>query len=225
MIRLFGNPQTLCDGVIRRDLLHLGGLSLFGLNLASFSRLQAAQTGASHAGSFGRAKSCILVYLVGAPPQHETFDPKPDAPAAIQGELKAIPSAVSGVPIGELLPRFAQITDRLTIVRSMTHAWPHAPVEQSPRRRPRALVAGLFGVPGGGGSGSRSGGRRERQDWRRRQVESPPSERHPRVGVSLVGDRSAYNGPRSVGPAGGCCRKRRGASRALRLSSGFKTGS
>ena len=122
-IRLFGNPKTLCDGVTRRDLLHLGGLSLFGLNLADYSRLQAAQTTGSQAGSFGRAKKCILVYLVGAPPQHETFDPKPDAPA-VQGELKAIPSAVSGVPVGELLPRFAEITDRLTIVRSMTHQWP-----------------------------------------------------------------------------------------------------
>lgn len=124
MIRLFGNPKTLCDGVTRRDLLHLGGLSLFGLNLADFSSLQAAQTSRPASGSFGRAKSCILVYLVGAPPQHETFDPKPEAPAAIQGELKAISSAIPGVPVGELLPRFAEIADRLTIVRSMTHAWP-----------------------------------------------------------------------------------------------------
>ena len=122
-IRLFGNPKTLCDGVTRRDLLHLGGLNLFGLNLSDFSRLQAAQTSGAHAASFGRAKSCILVYLVGAPPQHETFDPKPEAPA-VQGELKAIPSAVSGVPICELLPRFAELTDRMTIVRSMTHQWP-----------------------------------------------------------------------------------------------------
>lgn len=124
MIRLFGNPKTLCDGVKRRDLLHLGGLSLFGLNLADFSQLQAAQPARHSDATFGRAKSCILVYLVGAPPQHETFDPKPDAPANIQGELKAMPSAIPGVPVCELLPRFANIAGRLTIVRSMTHAWP-----------------------------------------------------------------------------------------------------
>ena len=192
MIRLLGNPKTLCDGLTRRDLLHLGGLSLFGLNLADFSRLQAAQTRQTPgfpAGSFGRAKSCILVYLVGAPPQHETFDPKPDAPTAIQGELKAIPSAVPGVPICELLPRFAELTDRLTIVRSMTHEWPfhavnyalagipqvnpkkesdpnarsHATIEQSPRRRrPRTLVASLFGVPGGRRNRPRPSGWRKR---------------------------------------------------------------
>jgi hypothetical protein len=124
MIRLFGNPKTLCDGIPRRDLLHLGGLSLLGLNLAGYSRLASAQEAGGRGTSFGRAKSCILVYLVGAPPQHETFDPKPEAPAEIQGELGAISSAVPGVPVCELLPRTAAIADRLTIVRSMTHAWP-----------------------------------------------------------------------------------------------------
>src|SRR5262249_20625381 len=104
MIRLFGQPKTLCDGITRRDLLHLGGLSLLGLNLADYSRLHAAQTTSASAGSFGRAKSCILVYLVGAPPQHETFDPKPDAPVEIQGEMRAISSTVPGVRICERLP-------------------------------------------------------------------------------------------------------------------------
>ena len=75
MIRLCGTSQTLCDGVTRRDLLHLGGLSLFGLDLANHSALQAATVDRQSDANFGRAKSCILVYLVGAPPQHETFDP------------------------------------------------------------------------------------------------------------------------------------------------------
>ena len=37
MIPLNGTSRTLCDGVTRRDLLHLGGLSLFGLNVANHS--------------------------------------------------------------------------------------------------------------------------------------------------------------------------------------------
>lgn len=125
MIRLLGRPKTLCDGVTRRDLLHVGGLSLLGLNLGAFRSLQAA-TGVSHGDSphFGRAKSCILVYLFGAPPQHETFDPKLEAPAEIQGELKAIPTSIPGYAIGEGFPRTAAIADRLTIVRSMTHDLP-----------------------------------------------------------------------------------------------------
>lgn len=124
MIRLLGSSKTLCDGVTRRDLLHLGGLSLFGLNVGTHAALQAAPASRNSDTHFGRAKSCILVYLIGAPPQHETFDPKPAAPAAIQGELKAIPTSVPGTSIGELLPRTADLIDRVTLVRSMTHAWP-----------------------------------------------------------------------------------------------------
>lgn len=73
---------------------------------------------------FGQAKSCILIYKYGSPPQHETFDPKPDAPAEIQGEMRAIPTSVSGIHIGDHLPKTAQIMDRLTVVRSLTHPYP-----------------------------------------------------------------------------------------------------
>src|SRR5262249_32652944 len=76
---------------------------------------------------FGKARACILVYLFGAPPAHETFDPKPDAPAEIQGEMKDIPTSVPGVRIGEGLPRLARLMDRLTVVRSLTDPRPLHP--------------------------------------------------------------------------------------------------
>src|SRR5262245_12096982 len=98
MLRLFGNPKVLCDGVTRRDLLHIGGLGAFGVGLHHI--LGGAQTQAArvrHDPKFGQAKSCILIYKYGSPPQHETFDPKPDAPVEIQGEMKAIPSNVPGI--------------------------------------------------------------------------------------------------------------------------------
>ncbi|MCH7493945.1 DUF1501 domain-containing protein, partial [bacterium] len=53
-----------------------------------------------------------------------TFDPKPDAPREVRGELGAISTSVPGVQIGELLPQTARIIDRVTIVRSMTHPYP-----------------------------------------------------------------------------------------------------
>lgn len=126
MLRLLGSPTTLCDGLTRRDLLHVGGLGAFGLTLSGFLRVQANSGGVSPplASSFGRAKSCILLFPYGSPPQHETFDPKPDAPAEIQGELKSIPTTVAGVRICEPLPRVARVVDRITIVRSMTHPYP-----------------------------------------------------------------------------------------------------
>jgi len=125
MLRLFGNPKTLCHGVTRRDLLHLGGLGAFGVTLSDALGLQAARANESAAAPrFGQARSCILIYKYGSPPQHETFDPKPDAPAEVQGEMRAIPTNLPGVQICEGLPQIARIMDRLTVVRSLTHPFP-----------------------------------------------------------------------------------------------------
>jgi hypothetical protein len=125
MLRILGNPKTLCDGVSRRDFLHIGGLGVLGLGLSDFLRLQDAQAAMARLGrSFGKAKACILLFPYGSPPQHETFDPKPDAPVEIQGEMKAISTSVTGLKICEGLPRIARIMDRVTVVRSMTHPYP-----------------------------------------------------------------------------------------------------
>jgi hypothetical protein len=125
MLRLLGSPHRLCDGITRRDFLHVGGLGLAGLTLGDFLRIQAgAAPLASHPAPFGKAKACILLFPYGSPPQHETFDPKPQAPAEIQGELGAIATNVPGTHIGQLLPNVAQIMDRVSIVRSMSHPYP-----------------------------------------------------------------------------------------------------
>lgn len=124
MLRILGSPKTLCDGLTRRDLLQVGGLGMLGLSLADALRLQAAQQPPLRSAYFGRAKRCILLFLFGSPPQHETFDPKPGAPREIQGEMGAIATNVPGIDICERLPQIAQVIDRLTIVRSMTHPYP-----------------------------------------------------------------------------------------------------
>jgi hypothetical protein len=95
---------------------------MLGLTIADFFKTQAA--GGSNPRHFGKAKACILLFPYGSPPQHETFDPKPEAPAEIQGELRSIPTSVPGLHVGQLLPNIAQVMDRLTVVRSMTHAYP-----------------------------------------------------------------------------------------------------
>src|SRR5438874_8064439 len=128
MLRILGSPKRLCDGLTRRDMLWAGGLGLFGLGLSDYLHLidlQAAD--AAHrpaARGFGKAKSCILLFLYGSPSQLETFDPKPDAPVGIRGDLGTIPSSIPGVRVGELLPNAARIMDRVTVVRSMTHPYP-----------------------------------------------------------------------------------------------------
>src|SRR6478736_800067 len=112
MIRVLGGRKRLCDGLTRRDLLHVGSLGSLGLGLggAGHAGLFQPAARASTAGlsGFGQAKSCILLFMYGSPSQIETFDPKPDAPVEIRGELGCIASSVPGLNICERLPEMAR---------------------------------------------------------------------------------------------------------------------
>ncbi len=116
MITLTGTTRRLCDGLSRRDFLHIGGLGAFGATVSDLF--------ASSDSQIPKAKACILLFLYGSPPQHETFDPKPDAPREIQGEMTSIPTSLTGVRFCEGLPRVAKIAHELTVVRSMKHPYP-----------------------------------------------------------------------------------------------------
>lgn len=104
-----------CDGVTRRDIIRIGGISALGIGLGDFFRIQQAI-----AAETTKAKSCILVWLDGGPSHLETFDPKPNSPAEVRGPLETISTKVPGVHIGECFERTANIMDKLAIVRSMT---------------------------------------------------------------------------------------------------------
>lgn len=120
MLRIPGTQKSLCDGASRREFLNVGAISTFGLSLSH--ALQASAKSEAGAG-FGVAKSCILIFPYGSPSSHETFDPKPELPD-VQGELKQINSCVPGLDICEGLPRVANVMDKVTVVRSMTHPYP-----------------------------------------------------------------------------------------------------
>ena len=47
--------------------------------------------------SFGRATNIIFLFLAGGPPQHETFDLKPDAPVEMRGPFHPISTNVPGI--------------------------------------------------------------------------------------------------------------------------------
>src|SRR5262245_55573865 len=102
-----------CPGPTRRDFLRFGPLALLGG--------PALTAGRAPAPGFGRAKKCVLLFLTGGPPQHDTFDPKPDAPAEVRGELRPIATSVTGLRFSELCPRLAKQAHRLCVVRSVTH--------------------------------------------------------------------------------------------------------
>jgi hypothetical protein len=115
----------------RREALRIGGLVGFGLSLPELLAQRAAcgvdedrgllRKLQSPNSTFGQAKSIIALFLHGGHPQQETFDPKPDGPSAVRGELGAIGTSLPGVQFCEVLPKTAMIAHRLAIVRSMSH--------------------------------------------------------------------------------------------------------
>jgi hypothetical protein len=66
-------------------------------------------------------KSIIYLFMRGGMSHLDTFDPKPQAGADIQGPVKSIASKVPGTQLTEYLPKTAMITDRIALIRSMCH--------------------------------------------------------------------------------------------------------
>src|SRR6202011_1216054 len=110
-------PVEFCDGLRRRDFLHAGALSMFGLGLPQFLGLKAQGAVAKDKGG----KISIFLMRVGGPSQLDTWDPKPNAPIEIRGPYKAIKTNVAGIEISENFPRMAKHADKYALIRSVYH--------------------------------------------------------------------------------------------------------
>lgn len=103
-----------CEGIRRRDFLQIGSLAGLGLSLP---HLLAGRSATAATGAVPRDVSCILIWTRGGTSHHDTFDPKPDAPADVRGDFKAIDSAVPGVRFAETVPRMAKELKRFAVLR------------------------------------------------------------------------------------------------------------
>jgi hypothetical protein len=117
---LMRRPTREPANLHRRQLLTLGGLAGTRLLLPDLFRARAAAAPAAR-GTFGRARSVIMLYLHGGHGQHETWDPKPDGPSPERGEYGAIATSVPGIHVSELLPRCARVMHHLAVIRSVSH--------------------------------------------------------------------------------------------------------
>jgi uncharacterized protein (DUF1501 family) len=117
MLDLFTRRTSDCTGVSRRDFLRVGGLTALGLTLPGFLRLQRLAAAYDKADPKKKAVNCILLWMQGGPSHHDTFDPKPDAPAEVRGEFGTVPTTLPGVRIAEHLPLLARQTDKFSIIR------------------------------------------------------------------------------------------------------------
>src|SRR5262245_50847966 len=109
-----GSPE---HPVSRRGFL--GGLAAAGAAAfaADMTGLQVLAAPALAAELKKNQKRCILLWLAGGASQLETWDPKPGAVTG--GPFRAIPTAVPGVHISELMPQMAKRMKHTCIVRSL----------------------------------------------------------------------------------------------------------
>jgi len=111
----------------RRDALLAGSLGALGLSLADLFRLQAAADDGQNAAYSAQApqgklperiKSIIQLNLGGGFPQHESFDPKPEAPLEYRGPFGVV-KTTNGDIFSENFSKTAQIAKKLTVVRTV----------------------------------------------------------------------------------------------------------
>jgi uncharacterized protein (DUF1501 family) len=113
------SPTSLfCDGLTRRDCLRVGASGLFGVTLPGLLEWQAR---AAEQGKPTKDVSLIFVFLHGGLSTIDTWDLKPDAPAEFRGDFKPIDTNVSGIRVGELVPRVARQMDKFALIRSFRH--------------------------------------------------------------------------------------------------------
>ena len=102
-----GKTPSYCDGFSRRSFLQVGMAGLGSLGASDLLRAKEATGSADR-----RDTSVILIWLDGGPSQHDTYDPKPEAPAEYAGIWQPIRTNVPGMDITELFPRQALLADR-----------------------------------------------------------------------------------------------------------------
>ena len=109
----------------RRDaMLGLGQIGLGALTLPTLLRSDQAVAANIKRGlvpSNGQAKSCILIYLWGGPPQMDMWDPNPEAPQGIRSLFDPVSTTLPGVHVSDRMPRFAKLADKAAIIRSVSH--------------------------------------------------------------------------------------------------------
>ena len=106
----------------RREFLYTGLIGGLGLSLGSFFKMKDAQAQQKHYDTKeGPAKSVIHIFMPGGMAHQETFDPHPNAPIEYRGPLGTVPTKITGEVFSANLPKVAQIADKITVIRSMTH--------------------------------------------------------------------------------------------------------
>jgi hypothetical protein len=126
MIKMHQTPRPAPDTLrhpacTRRFALQAGAIGLLGLGVDHLAALRSASASDRPSLKTSPARSVIFIFLSGGLSQHDSFDPKPDAPENIRGEFRPIATRTPGIHICEHLPMLAQRSQLWSMVRSLTH--------------------------------------------------------------------------------------------------------
>lgn len=119
--------KDVCDKNVsptRRDLLRVGGSAMLGMSLGSMMGLQdasAKEVGKGGGPGWGKAKSIIMIFLQGGPSHLDLWDPKENVPDNIRSPYQPISTKLPGVKFTEMLPKLAQVNDKITMLRAMSY--------------------------------------------------------------------------------------------------------
>ncbi len=113
-------PASIVSRHSRRRLLEVGAAAPFGLYLPQLFAV-ATQSNSSGLPGFGKAKSCVVIFLWGGPGQQDLWDPKPEAPSVVRSEFAPISTSVTGTQLTDQLPQLSRQAERVLIVRPGTH--------------------------------------------------------------------------------------------------------
>src|SRR6056297_3560589 len=105
----------------RRAFLVASASGFAGLQFGRPTLLAANQGNAkpSNPTGFGKAKSVILFFLCGGASHIDTWDMKPDAPAAYRGPFSSIQTSAPNIQLSEHLPLLSQQAHHLAVIRSV----------------------------------------------------------------------------------------------------------
>lgn len=117
--------------------------------MAGFGTLGLPEILRADQGARGRGQKAVInIFLAGGPPHQDLFDLKPDAPAAVRGEMKPISTDVDGLQICEVFPKLARMMKKATVIRSVVGCAPEHDAYQCMTGWRRSALSQQGGYPG-----------------------------------------------------------------------------
>jgi hypothetical protein len=118
IFRMLGSPRRCCDGLTRRETLAAGALTFLG---GAFNHQTLLAAEAAGKLQHGKAKSVIVLYLLGGAATQDMYDLKPNAPTGVKSLFSPIDTNVPGIQVCEHLPKTANWMHRTALIRSLNH--------------------------------------------------------------------------------------------------------